>query len=567
MGLEREELSGLTAELEAWRVRVLNALLTVVGVIGAPIVGWTVYMAIRNPEQRTAAAIFAGSYLLLLVLAISRRMNSRVRAWGLLLLGYAIGIVAFARGGLAGDGRIFMLALPVLALILAGVRSGIIMAVLSLLAFAVFTFLAQQGQMARWLVHLDNPLTLEPWLYGGAVFTMLLVLLLLLMHRFYRFQIQTLQSARRSAAELAEVQNLLRERAKRLEEANRLLQERTRALETAAEVARQIAALRGEQELIDQFLNLMAERFALYHVGLFRLDPRRERLILRAASSAGGQRLVDQRYRIPIDSEDPAARVIREGKPLFLSVPEPIPELRWTRWRLSLPLRARGELFGVLDIHIADEQPIPDEQIQTFQTLADQFAVGLDNARLLEQMQRSLEELSQVYQVMTVRAWEQFIEGGPGIQRYWVEESSIPEAVWRSLFEQARQRGEPVSRRVETEGEVKYALAVPVKLRGVPIGVIGFHRPAEAGEWGEQETALAEAVAERMALAMENVRLLEETQRRAARERMVGEMTARLVGHPSVDGVLQTAARELGQLPRVVEAVVQLVPPTESETA
>lgn len=476
-----------------------------------------------------------------------------------------MGIVAFARGGLAGDGRVFLLALPVLALILDGVGSAVATAFLDLIAFAVFTVLAYQGQMTRWLVHLDNPLTLEPWLYGGAVFAMLLIVLLLLLGRFYRFQVQTLQSARRAAAELAEVQNLLRERAKRLEEANRLLQERTRALETAAEVARQIAALRGEQELVERFLDLMAKRFALYHVGLFRLDSRREHLVLQAASSAGGKRLVEQGYQVSLDSEDPAARAVREGEALFLSVSEPLSELRWTRWRLVLPLRARGELFGVLDIHIADEQPLPEDHIRTFQALADQFAVGLDNARLLEQMQRNLEELGQVYQVMTVQAWEQFVEGGPGIQRYWVEESPIPEEVWQPLFDEARQRGEPVGRRVVAgEGE-RYALAVPVKLRGVPIGVIGFHRPVEAGEWGEREIALAEAVAERMALALENVRLLEETQRRAARERLVSEVTARLVGHPSVDGVLQTAARELGQLPRVVEAVVQLVPPEEGE--
>ncbi|HID88686.1 MAG TPA: hypothetical protein EYP52_03125, partial [Anaerolineae bacterium] len=238
MALEKERLD-LVEELEAWRVRVLNALLTMVGVIGAPIVGWTVYMAMQNPEQWTAAAVFLGGYLLLLALAIFRRLNLRVRAWGLLLLGYAIGIVAFARGGLAGDGRIFMLALPVLALVLVGVGSGIVMGLLGILAFIIFALLAQQGQMAQWLVRPDNPLALEPWLYGGAVFTMLLGLLLLLLSRFYRFQVSTLQSARRSAAELAEAQNMLRERAKRLEDANRLLQERTRALETAAEVARQ----------------------------------------------------------------------------------------------------------------------------------------------------------------------------------------------------------------------------------------------------------------------------------------------------------------------------------------
>jgi len=561
MALEMERTTSGDPELRAWRVQVLNVLLTVTSIVGAPVTAWTVYVATMDPRQWTAALIFLGIYLFLLALAIFRRLDPRLRAWGFLLVGYLAGVIAFARGGLAGDGRVFLLVLPAVALILVGVRSGAVMALLSVLAFVVFTVLAQQGWMEGWLVHLDNPLTLEPWVYGGAVFAMLLGLLLLLLWRFHRFQMGTLRTARRTAAELAQAQTLLQERADRLEEANRLLQERTHALETAAEVARQIAALREEGELVERFVNLLCERFVLYHVGLFRLDRRREYAVLQIASSEGGKRLVERGYRVPLDTENPVAEAVRSGRRVFLPSSAPVPELRWTRWQIVFPLQARGEVLGALDIHIADEQPPSEEQIEILQTLVDQFTVGLENARLFERIRESLEELSRVYQVMTVEAWEQFVEEGPGVQRYWVEESPIPEEVWRPLFEEARLRGKPVSARVGEEGDGRYALAVPVKLRGVSIGVIGFHRPVEAGAWQPREITLAEAVAERMALALENVRLLEETRRRAARERAVSEVTARLARSLDVEGVLRAAARELGQLPQVVEAVVQLVPP------
>ncbi len=78
------------------------------------------------------------------------------------------------------------------------------------------------------------------------------------------------------------------------------------------------------------------------------------------------------------------------------------------------------------------------------------------------------------------------------------------------------------------EEDSRYLLAVPVKLRGVAIGVLGFHREQAAGRWRPEEIAAAETVAERLALAVENARLLEEAQRRARRERLAAEITARI---------------------------------------
>ena len=69
---------------------------------------------------------------------------------------------------------------------------------------------------------------------------------------------------------------------------------------------------------------------------------------------------------------------------------------------------------------------------------------------------------------------------------------------------------------------------------------------------------LAEAVAEQLALAADNLRLLDETQRRAARERLVGEITDRMRETLDVDTVLQTAVREMRRILDLAEAEVRL---------
>ena len=53
------------------------------------------------------------------------------------------------------------------------------------------------------------------------------------------------------------------------------------------------------------------------------------------------------------------------------------------------------------------------------------------------------------------------------------------------------------------------------------------------------------AAAERAALALENARLLTESQKRAAKERIIGEISAKISAKSEIDDLLKTAAQEL----------------------
>jgi two-component system sensor histidine kinase/response regulator len=135
----------------------------------------------------------------------------------------------------------------------------------------------------------------------------------------------------------------------------------------------------------------------------------------------------------------------------------------------------------------------------------------------------------------------------------------LTEERWRSLFEQARAAGQPIN--VLDEDSGRHLLAMPVRLRGQIIGMLGFHRPRDAGAWQPEEMAAIEVVAGRMAFAAENLRLLEDAQRRATRDRLIEEIAGQVQGSLDPDNILKTAVRELGRALEVEWAAIEVTGP------
>ncbi|MBV5331369.1 hypothetical protein JZU69_02975, partial [bacterium] len=97
--------------------------------------------AISRPGQWPSVIVYSILDLMLIALSIFK-IDYRIRAWGVLLVPYAVGLTALASFGLGSSGRLYLLVLPIGALILIGVRSSIFMSVLSILTMAVFALLA-----------------------------------------------------------------------------------------------------------------------------------------------------------------------------------------------------------------------------------------------------------------------------------------------------------------------------------------------------------------------------------------------------------------------------------------
>ena len=182
--------------LREWRTRTLNIFTILVAVAAAPAWVMTIVSFIQNPDVSGTILPFTVLYALIVVLAVFRRIDYRLRAWGLLLVGYVAAITNLVIGGLRGASPWYLLVLPIIGFILVSVRSGIVLSILSALVLATFIPLFESGI----LTPIDYG-SLTPW-SSYATFVMLLAMVAALMALFQHFQMTILERERRAHEEL-----------------------------------------------------------------------------------------------------------------------------------------------------------------------------------------------------------------------------------------------------------------------------------------------------------------------------------------------------------------------------
>ena len=519
-------------ELQSWRIRMLNALLVAVSIGGAFVVAVTIISARGDPKQLPALLAFIGGYLFLVVIAVFRNLNPRLRMWGLFVVGYLIGTLAFVRGGLAGDGPMYLLALPILAVLLLGGRSGLVMFALSLITFALLAVAAHRGWLATLIITQNDPLPLVNWIDKGTDFTMLSVGLVTLQWLFAHSQNRALRLSKEREAELNETRVLL-------EEQVREVKRQARQFEAIARVSRDTTELLNLEEILQRTVKSIQEQFDFSIVAVYLAGESESEVGLRAIAGA-----------TPEVGKRPAMMEV-VNRMMHKKAPRVVRSAEHLGW-LVLLLQARGRAIGVLAVqaHVAEREEqgaFDDEDVAVLQMMADQIAIAVENARLFNETQASLRELNALYHQYASGAWEEYGTVKAEELRYSYGDVTCPIQTWQEVCERVRASGEPITTEVCGDEEAIQSLAVPVNLRGMTIGMLGFHRPAEADAWQPEEIAIVRMVTDRLAMAVENIRLLEEAQQRAARERLVGEISGRLRASLDPDIILKTTVRELGR--------------------
>jgi GAF domain-containing protein len=95
------------------------------------------------------------------------------------------------------------------------------------------------------------------------------------------------------------------------------------------------------------------------------------------------------------------------------------------------------------------------------------------------------------------------------------------------------------------------------------IGTLSLQDIAPDRQWTDEEIALVQTVSEQLALTLENLRLYDETQRAAWRDRVISESTAKVWSSVEIEGILQVAVAQLGDKLRASEVVIRLGTETE----
>ena len=104
-------------------------------------------------------------------------------------------------------------------------------------------------------------------------------------------------------------------------------------------------------------------------------------------------------------------------------------------------------------------------------------------------------------------------------------------------------------------------------MRGNQIGKIVLKRKASETAWSEAEKEMIERIAMQTVLAIDNARVLEESQRRAMREEAVSDFSNRFSHSLDIDTLLQSAVRELHRLPQVSDVSIFISPSDENTSA
>jgi GAF domain-containing protein len=380
------------------------------------------------------------------------------------------------------------------------------------------------------------------------------------------------------------------------------LRRRSLQLEAAASVSSAVAAIRDVQELLDETVRLLPGYFDFDHVGVFLTDHAGEALVLRAASSEGGQRMMARGHQLRL-GQGIVGTVAAEGKALIaldvaadddqgaLAVFFENPDLPDTRSEMALPLRVTGRshpgegvrslytssrymsggaesadvpadgasevrVVGVLDVQSNRPGAFTDEDVIVLQSVADQVALAMENAYLLEESERVLRELQMRYGEGMMAAWEHPLVRGARAYRYMGTGQVKAVDVQGS-----EDRSEPAGALEPSLRLGGRELHAPIVVRGHTLGSITLSQDAAPGldaalhlgqrpsqdPWDEETLTLVRAVCGHIGEALENARLLNEAQLRAGYEQLTGDIAERIRGSAvDVDEVLRTTLHELG---------------------
>ncbi len=509
---------------------------------------------------KAAAGILLGFLFLVALASKLLLQRGRVRQGSLLLL-VALWIVASGAGVVSVNGNPFVavtVSLAVLAGLLLGRESALIVLVASSIFYLGLAILRGQGVSLPAVFPITN---ISTW----VVLTMALVLVAGPLTQALRGFQGSLERARRANQELeARGQQLELAVSARTNELSRRTSYlgATTAIAGATATAAASTVQQDTKSLLERVVGVISDQFGFYHTGLFLLDATETWAVLQAASSVGGKRMLARGHRLRAGAEGIVGTVAVRGEvrmaqdvgqdAVFFNNPD-LPE---THSEIALPLRARSKIIGVLDVQSKESRAFTAEDVVVLQAIADQVAVAIANADLLRQVAESVEAERRLYAERSREAWQLFLRQHSELSYSSDEQGTNPFDVWEPRMQAAVRTGELV--RVDAE---QGAIALPLKVREQVIGVLDGRKP-DGAAWTESELTLLQVLAEQLSVALESGRLYRDTQLRAARERLVGEVSGRIRETLDLETMLRTAAEQMRQALDLEDLIVRLAPAT-----
>lgn len=549
--------------LQNVRERIISILLGSAITLGA-----LAFIAAAIPALRTrqyfAIGVYAVCYTWILIVTLQRRRFSyTVKVYSLSYMLYILGFMNLIQNGLSADAGIFLLSFTVVTSLMVGPRSGLFALIVSISTFSLVGFLMSSGSIVPpVLTDYREPLD---WVSGGAVLVLLSTILMLSLNTILRGLIDSIDIEKILTIDTDRDRNQLRLQSQDL-------QRRLAQLRAAAGIEQTIRAVREPKELMQKVVDLLYESFGLYHVGIFMLGgnamPRApirqdgeynqgaEDTVYFTKSGtevilqAGTGKIVPEGYIWTVSGESNAGRAMSKRKPHTADITGKkdaftAEYLPLAHTELALPLLSHDHVIGILMIHSTQSNAFDADDIALFQSSADSLATALENARLFKKNQDDLDEIRTLQ--------KQYIN------RTWAETERVYGNLSYTYEEGVEHREETVPADVQLS-----TYSTPISLRDQTIGQLLLE--TEKTAWSNEDRAFIESVVTEAALALENARLLTETQQRANHDRLLADINRTVQASTDIETILSSAIRELGRKLQASEAMISLNVLAEDKT-
>lgn len=523
-------------ELDILRERILHVLLLISTILTFGFFIGSIFFQ-TDLQQKPSTAVIGVVSGFLFLLFIGRRFAYNFRGYSFLMILYGACFWTVLVSGLQGVGTLILLAFTILAGILFGMRAILGALTISIATLVLFGFGISSGSIPS---PEKNPFVdaTQPnnWVVTGAIFALMASVVSISIS----IVVNSLQSSLTRQLHLSH--ELEREHSSLSESIklnNEKLDLRLKQIQTLSDISNTIRSMQDQKAILQVVVDLIQERFQLYYVGAFLVDNTGTYAILRAGSGDAGRVMLDKGHRLLIGGtsmigwaiSNRASRIAADVNAEIVRFSNP--DLPLTRSELALPIIGREQVLGALTIQSVQPNRFDDEDIKILSGIADILGIALENTQLAMQALQDKEEIRTLNRQYIQQAWGYALDT-TGRLEFQYDEAASPTNSDHSPTQ------------------------IPIQLREETIGAISL-------DLGEKDLTpddkrFIDAITTQVALALENARLLQETQRRAQQEEKINQLTSQFSRGLNIEEILKSALREFSKLPSVTEVSVHLNP-------
>ncbi len=335
------------------------------------------------------------------------------------------------------------------------------------------------------------------------------------------------------------------------------LERRTNQLKTITQLSAQFSVQQNLHEQLQTMLEHIRANFGYYHAHIYLLNTQTDELVVAEGTGEAGKKLKAQRHTIPLNAKTSlVARAARNGEVVWVdNVREaddwlPNPLLPHTYSEMANPILTDDAVVGVLDVQESRIGAFDEGDANMLTIAAAQIATVIRNTRIFERVDAALAEAKAVQEHYQQQAWDRNrIARRHRGKAIFSQSETFPlsEATLAHGRRKALSTATPTPTMVPAEGDLKQeVLVAPIKFGDVPIGNVQLY--GCNAEWTDDELQFIEAITYQLAQAAENLRLFEETQERAGRERLIAEIGDKMRRAPNLESLMQVTVSELGRV-------------------